>query len=342
MGRPSTYASIIGTLYDRRYVAKEKKAVQPTDLGMQVNTMLVTHLNELFDVQFTAGMEELLDEIEAGKVEWTTMLRDFYARFQGWMAAAKGPSAEPAKVEQVLSVLGQVQTWGPESKRGRRTYSDKKFVDSIREQLVKAEKPISMRQLESVGRILLRYRDQVTGVEAVMGDAGLNALLEEKPETAPSPETLAKLALFKVIEFDPPTERRGRKFDDKSFVQSLQRRADQNRELSPAQLQVLNRMVLKYAERIPDFEAIRPGLGLDQGVQVEDTECAVMLEQLQSVKEWKEAVAKNGKTFDDKTFFASLARQYAQRKSLTPRQKSALKRMVRKYAGNEPKAEDNP
>ncbi|MEI8352655.1 MAG: hypothetical protein WCG36_10155, partial [bacterium] len=64
--------------------------------------------------------------------------------------------------------------------------------------------------------------------------------------------------------------------------------------------------------------------------------------QLQSVKEWKEAVAKNGKTFDDKTFFASLARQYAQRKSLTPRQKSALKRMVKKYAGNEPKAEDNP
>jgi DNA topoisomerase-1 len=342
VGRPSTYASIIGTLYDRRYVAKEKKAVQPTDLGIQVSTMLVTHLNELFEVKFTAGMEELLDEIEAGKVEWTTMLRDFYSRFQVWMAAAKGPAADPPKVERILSVLEQVQSWGPESKRGRRTYSDKKFVDSIRDQLVKAEKPISMRQLESVGRILLRYRDQIAGVEAVMGDAGLSALLEEKPETAPSVETLAKLALFKAIEFDPPTERRGRKFDDKSFVQSLQRRADQIRELSPAQLQVLNRMVLKYAEHIPDFEAIRPGLGLDQGVQVEDTECAVMLEQLQSVTEWKEAVAKNGKTFDDKTFFASLARQFAQRKSLTPRQKSALKRMVKKYAGNELKSEDNP
>lgn len=341
VGRPSTYASIIGTLYDRRYVAKEKKAVQPTDLGIQVNSLLVTHLNELFDVQFTAGMEELLDEIEAGKVDWTIMLRDFYIRFQGWMAAAKGPSAEPARVDRVLSALEQVSTWGPESKRGRRTYSDKRFVDSIREQLAKGEKQISMRQLESVGRIALRYRDQVAGVEAVMADAGLGELLNEKPEQPPAPETLAKLELLKAVECDPPTERRGRKFDDKAFIQSLQRRADQNRELSPAQLQVLNRMVIKYSEHIPGFDSLRPKLGLDQDAQVEDKESAGLLEQMQSVTEWKTAVAKSGKTFDDKTFFASLSRQYAQRKSLTPRQKSALKRMVRKYAVHESKPEDN-
>jgi hypothetical protein len=141
------------------------------------------------------------------------------------------------------------------------------------------------------------------------------------------------------MEFDPPTERRGRKFDDKSFVESLQRRADQNRELSPAQSQVLNRMVLKYSERIPDFEAKRPSLGLDMGPQTEDAECETMLNQLKSVTEWKEAVAKGGKSFDDKTFFESLSKQYAQRKSLTPRQKSALKRMVKKYAAPEPQPE---
>lgn len=341
VGRPSTYASIIGTLYDRRYVAKEKRAVQPTDLGIQVNTLLVTHLNELFGVQFTAGMEELLDEIEAGKVEWTSMLRDFYGRFQGWMAAAKGPSAEPEKVGRLLSVLDQVQAWGPESKRGRRTYSDKKFVDSIREQLAKGEKQISMRQLESVGRIALRYRDQLADAGTAVTDAGLAELLNEKPEQPPSPETLAKLELLKAVECDPPTERRGRKFDDKSFIQSLQRRADQNRELSPAQLQVLNRMVIKYSDRIPQFDDIRSKLGLDQDAQAEDKESALLLEQLQSVTEWKAATAKNGKTFDDKTFFDSLSRQYAQRKSLTPRQKAALKRMVKKYAVHEPKSEDS-
>lgn len=335
VGRPSTYASIIGTLYDRRYIAKEKRSIQPSDLGMQVNAMLVTHLNELFEVKFTAGMEELLDEVEAGKVEWTAMLRDFYTRFQGWMVAAKGPSADHGKVEQVLAILGQVTAWGPETRRGRRTYSDRKFVDSIRDQLTGGKKPVSMRQMESIGRIALRYREQIAGVEAVIADAGLGALLEEKPEAPPAPETLEKLARLKPLAFDPPTERRGRKYDDKAFVESLQRRADQNRELSPAQLQVLNRMVLKYAEQIPDFEAIRPLLALDQGPQAEDAECATLLEQLKQVTEWKEAVAKNGKMFDDKTFFDSLSRQYAQRKSLTPRQKSALKRMAKKYAGSD-------
>ena len=339
VGRPSTYASIIGTLYDRRYVAKEKKAIQPTELGVKVNAMLVQHLNELFEVKFTAGMEELLDEIEEGKVEWTDMLKDFYAKFQVWMKAAKGPSADHAKVDQILTVLDQVKEWGPETKRGRRTYSDKKFVDSIREQLTGGEKAISMRQLESIGRIAMRYREQIAECENALTTAGLGALLAETPEAPPAPETLEKLALLKTIEFDPPTERRGRKFDDKSFVESLQRRADQNRELSPAQLQVVNRMVLKYSERIPDFEAVRPRLGLDQGPQVEDAESAALLEQLKHVTQWKEATGKGGKIFDDKSFFESLSRQYVQRKSLTPRQKSALKRMATKYAGNEPKPE---
>lgn len=340
VGRPSTYASIIGTLYDRRYIAKEKRSIQPTELGLKVNTLLVTHLNELFEVKFTAGMEELLDEVEAGKVEWTAMLHDFYGRFKTWMAAAKGPAADAAKVATLLKSLEQVQTWGPESKRGRRTYSDRKFVDSIRDQLEGAEKPISMRQFESVGRIALRYREQLPGIESTLSEGGLGVLLEEKPELPPAPETLEKLALLKGVDFDPPTERRGRKFDDKAFVESLQRRADQNRELSPAQIQVLNRMVLKYAEKIPDFEAVRPRLGLDQGPAVADNESEALLAQLKHVTEWKVAAGKGGKTFDDKTFFESLSRQFAQRKSLTPRQKSALKRMVRKYAtgGDNPEA----
>ena len=98
-------------------------------------------------------------------------------------------------------------------------------------------------------------------------------------------------------------------------------------------MNVVNRMVLKYADRIPDFETIKSPLGLEaQGPQVEDPECVALLDQLKNVTEWKEAVEKKGKTFDDKTFYVSLSRQYEQRKSLTPRQKSALKRMVKKYA----------
>ncbi|MEI8138416.1 MAG: type I DNA topoisomerase [bacterium] len=333
VGRPSTYASILGTLYDRRYIAKEKKAISPTDIGLQVNGLLVQYLNELFEVKFTAGMELLLDEIEAGKVEWTDMLRNFYVNFVEWMKAAKGPAPDSAKVGRVLAVLEHIKEWGPEVKRGRRTYSDKKFADSIREQMEKAEKPLSMRQFESLGRIALRYREQIPGVEATITESGLGLLLEEKPDVPPEPSTVEKMSLLKGMEFDPPKARRGRTFDEKKFIDSLQRRVDQNRELSPAQLNVVNRMVLKYADRIPDFEVIKSRLVLEaQGPQVEDPECAALLDQLKTVTEWKEAVEKKGKTFDDKTFYVSLSRQYEQRKSLTPRQKSALKRMVKKYA----------
>lgn len=339
VGRPSTYASIIGTLYDRRYVSKEKRAVQPTDLGMKVNTMLLEHLNDLFEVKFTAGMEELLDEVEQGKVEWTTMLKDFYARFQVWMVNAKGPAAEPRHVESVLAALEQVQQWGPETKRGRRTYSDKRFTDSISDQLKEGKKALSARQLETLGRLAIRYREQIPELDKTLTEAGLARLLEETPPEPPKESTVEKLNLLRTVEFDAPTERRGRKFDDKSFVASLQRRVDQNRELSPAQTQVLNRLVNKYAEKIPGFEAVRDRLGLDEPTGgVEDAESGALLEQMKGVTEWKQVTTKTGKTFDDKTFYDSLARQFSQRKSLTPRQKSALKRMAKKYGIGAPKA----
>jgi DNA topoisomerase-1 len=337
VGRPSTYASIIGTLYDRRYVSKEKKAVQPTDLGMKVNTMLIEHLNELFGVKFTASMEELLDEVEQGKVEWTTMLQDFYTRFQAWMVNAKGPAAEPAQVEAVLGALAQVKEWGPETKRGRRTYSDKKFVDSIRDQLTEGEKALSQRQLETLARLALRYREQTQDLDKALATAGLARLLDEKPPEPPSASMIEKLALLKTVEFDAPTERRGRKFDDRAFVVSLQQRVDQNRELSPAQLQVLNRLVLKYADRIKDFETLSDRLELTEGAGAEDTESGALLDQMKLVTEWKQVTTKTGKTFDDKVFYESLSRQFAQRRSLTPRQKSALKRMAKKYVGGQVK-----
>ncbi len=331
VGRPSTYASIIATLYDRRYVAKEKRSIQPTERGMKVNDLLVTSLNELFDVKFTAAMEELLDEVEEGKVEWTAMLGDFYKRFQQWMVGAKGPAAETGHVEQVLAAMDQIREWGPEVKRGRRTYSDRKFVDSIRKQLEEGKKALSQRQLESVGRMAIRYRDQIAGLADVLASAGLGALLEEKPPEPPSPSTLLKLQLLQGVTFNPPEKRRGRTYDDKAFVDSLRQRADQNRSLSPAQIQVLDRMVLKYAEQIPDFEAQRPQLHLGESAQVDDAESAALLDGLKGVTHWHKTISKKGQEFDDKAFFESLSRQFAQRKSLTPRQKGALKRMARRY-----------
>jgi DNA topoisomerase-1 len=82
VGRPSTYASILSTIQDREYVKKETGKFVPTELGMVVTDLLLESFNDLFDVKYTARMEEELDEIEDGKLEWRTAMAEFYDRFQ--------------------------------------------------------------------------------------------------------------------------------------------------------------------------------------------------------------------------------------------------------------------
>src|SRR5436305_6576052 len=82
VGRPSTYASILSTIQDREYVTKEGGKFKPTELGMVVADLLLESFNDLFDVKYTARMEEELDDIEEGKLEWRKAMADFYDRFQ--------------------------------------------------------------------------------------------------------------------------------------------------------------------------------------------------------------------------------------------------------------------
>ncbi len=82
IGRPSTYASIISTLYDREYVIQENRKLIPTDLGMKVNELLVKNFDRIFNVNFTAQMEEELDEIAEGENKYEKVLEDFYIPFK--------------------------------------------------------------------------------------------------------------------------------------------------------------------------------------------------------------------------------------------------------------------
>ncbi|HZS56894.1 MAG TPA: type I DNA topoisomerase [Bryobacteraceae bacterium] len=82
VGRPSTYASILSTIQDREYVKKEGGKFVPTELGMVVTDLLLESFNDLFDVKYTARMEEELDEIEEGKLQWRDAMAEFYDRFQ--------------------------------------------------------------------------------------------------------------------------------------------------------------------------------------------------------------------------------------------------------------------
>ena len=82
IGRPSTYAPIVGTLRERKYIKMEKKSLVPTDLGFTVTNMMEDYFRDIVDVNFTADMEDKLDDVEIKDVEWKQLIRDFYSGFE--------------------------------------------------------------------------------------------------------------------------------------------------------------------------------------------------------------------------------------------------------------------
>ena len=89
VGRPSTYASIIATIQDREYVQKIDKRLSPTKLGEVVNGLMMERFENIINVEFTAGMEKQLDEVEEGKTPWKAVLRSFYRDFREEMQDAE-------------------------------------------------------------------------------------------------------------------------------------------------------------------------------------------------------------------------------------------------------------
>ncbi len=82
IGRPSTYATILSVIQNREYVEKTQGRFFPTELGMVVCDLLIKSFDDIFDVAYTARMEEELDEVEEGKLAWTSALKDFYKKFK--------------------------------------------------------------------------------------------------------------------------------------------------------------------------------------------------------------------------------------------------------------------
>ena len=82
IGRPSTYAPIIATILDRKYISREKKTLVPTDLGFLVTQLMEEYFKEIADTGFTADMEDKLDDVETRKRDWKQVVRDFYGPFE--------------------------------------------------------------------------------------------------------------------------------------------------------------------------------------------------------------------------------------------------------------------
>ena len=105
IGRPSTYAQIISTIQDRAYVDLEEKRFHPTPLGDTVSKLLVRVFPNIFDVEFTSRMEDELDRVEEGKLQWQTLLEEFYPPFQDQLEHGEARSEEIIK--ELLSAEGE-------------------------------------------------------------------------------------------------------------------------------------------------------------------------------------------------------------------------------------------
>ncbi len=110
VGRPSTYAAIMTTIQSREYVEKVDGRFHPTALGTTVNDLLVENFNEIFDTEYTARMENSLDEIEEGKLNWREAMKSFYERFSAKLEAAqeniKGKKKQAIPTDEVCEKCG--------------------------------------------------------------------------------------------------------------------------------------------------------------------------------------------------------------------------------------------
>ena len=89
IGRPSTYAPTITTIIARGYVIRENKRLFPTELGRMITAMMTEYFGPIMDTEFTAGLEDQLDEVEEGKENWHQVLRDFYPPFEKMLLSAE-------------------------------------------------------------------------------------------------------------------------------------------------------------------------------------------------------------------------------------------------------------
>jgi len=118
VGRPSTYASILSTIQEREYVKKEGGRFTPTELGMVVTDLLLESFDDIFDVKYTARMEEELDEIEDGKIDWRAAMAEFYEKFDQDLKHAEEHMTDIKRMEKPIDEKcpkcekGLVIKWG--------------------------------------------------------------------------------------------------------------------------------------------------------------------------------------------------------------------------------------
>ncbi|MBE6369118.1 MAG: type I DNA topoisomerase [Lentisphaerae bacterium] len=355
IGRPSTYATILQTIQSRKYTSRLQNKLIPTELGCKVTDFLVQMLPELFDVKFTSRMEGELDAVEGGERKWTEMMEEFYGNFQQWLAAARDfGSVEGSKLSILTDAMQNIE-FAPAEKTGRFVRDDKKFFKSIAGKLVKQSK-LSEKQFNALLDLALQYADQLPDLQKLAAEGGFTQELAAAFERAEvkkikdaeavsrgvDPAAMSKLfAAFDQVKFAEPTVRRGRTYDDKKFFDSLRQQAESGKILSDKQLEALGKIALRYRDDITDYAAVATALNLpdenelaaeEKSSSAAHDEAGKLISMLANVTEWAPAERKGRRTYDDKSFYTSLAEQFNNGKNLSEKQLAALKKLAAKYA----------
>ncbi len=294
IGRPSTYAATVRTLLARDYVKSGKNHVlTPTEMGIAATDYLLGEMPDFVNVEFTAQMEDALDKVADGSLDWEAKVADFYSKLTDWL------SADRAQVSAVLELLGKITEWKEplHSKTGKVTWDDHAFYNERCAQVAQGELP-SKAQLATLIRMAITYRDQLPGLEAVVG---------------PLPASIDKSEVQTLLD-----SLEGRELSEweETFKASVREQFARKGDLSPKQLAMLRRLAA------PAEETHRP-----------ENEVAAreLLAALSHVTRWAEPTKRGKRTYDDQEFLKSLTKQIDTRHFLTDRQLDALKRFVRNY-----------
>src|SRR6185436_19911890 len=126
IGRPSTYAAILSTIQDRKYVEKKEARLYPTELGVMVNGLLVKSFPDIVSTDFTAQMEEQLDQVEEGEANWVKLLDGFYKPFKIDLEKAKvemrNLKAEEKPTDEVCEKCGKPMVFRSELGQAARRF----------------------------------------------------------------------------------------------------------------------------------------------------------------------------------------------------------------------------
>ena len=298
IGRPSTYAATIRTLLARDYVKSGRGHVlTPTEMGIATIDYLLQQMPDFVNVEFTAQMEDALDKVADGSLDWEREVADFYAKLTDWLAA------DPDRVAAVMGQLAQVREWRApnHAKSGKISWDDQAFYGEMRAQLEQGA-PLSKTQLALLTRMAVSYRDQLPGLADVI----------EMPPVVDRAEVQRLFDLLADRELTPW---------EKRFYDSVKIQFERKGDLSPKQFSMLQR-IAEPAQ--------------DEGGPARAEAARDLVDALAHVKEWNAPVTRGKRVYDDQAFVQSLASQLDERKFLTERQLDALKRVVRTYQAQLP------